>query len=262
MTVTSQSMQYDAEPSTTLPDVACGLSPNDCRVTPASTSRHADCLCAALLAAVGGLDAAHNIVTPLSWGSFTSYAGKPVKCSPVEAADASFCHAIIHRQEGHADGEFGTGFSNANYWYRMASGAHLRISRRLVSSEWVSCEQPPLTAYSFSCQLAPSPPPGTPGAAGDVLRAPLLEAARRLAAASGDARLVQHVEGHGVDWSSTRFVGLCAQAAQGGTDAAPLRSFCEGVMAEELRLFVEHCLRKQREAAAASGGGGGGGGRG
>lgn len=124
ITVTSQSLQYDAEPTTPLPNVARGLTPDDCRVAgSAPGSRHADCLAGALLTACGGLDAAHNIVTPLSWGSFTPYAGKPVACSPCEAADASYVHAMIHRQEGSADGEFGTGFSNANYWYRNASGA-------------------------------------------------------------------------------------------------------------------------------------------
>jgi hypothetical protein len=29
-------------------------------------------------------------------------------------------HALIHRQEGACDGEFGSGFSNANYWYAAA----------------------------------------------------------------------------------------------------------------------------------------------
>lgn len=124
MTVTSQAMQYDAEPSTPLPAVAEGLLPEDCRISGAAvTSHHAACVAAALLAAVGGLDAAHNLVTPLSWGSWTAYAGKPVHCTPPEAADAAYCHAMIHRQEGSADGEFGSGFTNANYWYKTASGA-------------------------------------------------------------------------------------------------------------------------------------------
>lgn len=96
-------------------------------------------------------------------------------------------------------------------------------------------------------------PAGTPGAAGDVLRAPLLAAARKLAAASGDKRLLDHVEGHGAEWSAIRFVGLCAQAAQ-GKDSTLLR-FCEGVMAEELRLFVDHCVRKQQEGAGGGAGG-------
>lgn len=41
--------------------------------------------------------------------------GKPIVNSPA-AAEASYVHAIIHRQEGQCIGEFGSGFSNANYW--------------------------------------------------------------------------------------------------------------------------------------------------
>lgn len=86
---------------------------------------------------------------------------------------------------------------------------------------------------------------GVPGAAGDVLREPLLQTARSLAAASADTRLAEHVQGHGGVWNAHRFVALCASAAQ-SRDATLLR-FCEGIMAEELRLFVDHCCMKQLE---------------
>lgn len=166
MTVTSQCMQYDAEPSTPLPDVARSLTPDDCRIAPGSRSRHADCIAGALLAAVGGLDAAHNIVTPLSWRSFTPYAGKPVACSPMEAADASYVHALIHRQEGSADGEFGSGFSNANFWHRTAAGAHAsqspcqaaRVFRHAVWTAAVTAVHPEHDFRGFD-QGASSLPP-------------------------------------------------------------------------------------------------------
>jgi hypothetical protein len=69
--------------------------------------------------ACGGLDQAHNLVTPLSWGAWTPYAGAPKPGSPA-AREAAYVHALIHRQEGSCDGEFGSGFSNANYWYAAA----------------------------------------------------------------------------------------------------------------------------------------------
>lgn len=47
----------------------------------------------------------------------TAPIGKPIPDSPA-AAEAAYVHAIIHRQEGQCIGEFGSGFSNANYWYR------------------------------------------------------------------------------------------------------------------------------------------------
>lgn len=81
MTVTSTPMQYDAEPTVPLPAVIQGLSPAD--VLPGggnssggSTAAHMARVIAGLLyVAVGGLDAAHNLVTPLCWGSWTPYSG-------------------------------------------------------------------------------------------------------------------------------------------------------------------------------------------
>lgn len=52
---------------------------------------------ALLYLACGGLDEAHNLVTPLSWPLKTDFGGKPVKGSPANA-EASYAHALIHRQ--------------------------------------------------------------------------------------------------------------------------------------------------------------------
>lgn len=81
MTVTSLPMQYDADPIVPLPDCIAGLQPAD--VLPAGSSsssstgrEHMARVIAGLLyVACGGLDAAHNLVTPLCWGSWTPYAG-------------------------------------------------------------------------------------------------------------------------------------------------------------------------------------------
>jgi hypothetical protein len=124
MLVSSIPMQYEAQPTAPLPACLQGLQPEDV-VANCSTERkahYARVILGLLHAACGGLDVAHNLVTPLCWGSWTSYAGAPISGSPA-AADAAYVHAIVHRQEGHCDGEFGSGFSNANYWY-AAAGEH------------------------------------------------------------------------------------------------------------------------------------------
>merc|ERR1712232_1366233 len=64
----------------------------------------------------GGLDEAHNLVTPLSWPASTPFAGPP-KTGGIAEHDASYLHALIHRREGDLIGEFGTGFHNSNYWW-------------------------------------------------------------------------------------------------------------------------------------------------
>jgi hypothetical protein len=88
MTVTNLPMQYEAEPTVPLPNCIAGLLPGD--ILPAGKSssssssssssvarEHMARVVAGLLyVACGGLDAAHNLVTPLCWGSWTPYAGK------------------------------------------------------------------------------------------------------------------------------------------------------------------------------------------
>ena len=71
---------------------------------------------AALYTGIGGLDEAHNLVTPLSWGAPTPFAGPPVRRSPARN-DATYVHALVHRCEGEVVGEAGTGFSNCRFWW-------------------------------------------------------------------------------------------------------------------------------------------------
>lgn len=98
-------MQYESEPTAPLPPCVHGLSPRD--VAPAPEQDHMARVVAALLyLAVGGLDQAHNLVTPLCWGSRTAYGGPPIRGSAA-AQDAAYVHALVHRQEGACDGEVG-----------------------------------------------------------------------------------------------------------------------------------------------------------
>lgn len=71
---------------------------------------------------LGAIDEAHNLVTPHSWPSPTTYGG-PAKYASEARDDASYCHMIVHRMEGENLGEFGTGFDNSKYWISKAFGS-------------------------------------------------------------------------------------------------------------------------------------------
>jgi hypothetical protein len=75
---------------------------------------------ALLLLGGGGADECHALVTPLSWPDGTSFGGPPVEGSAA-AAEATWAHALVHRQEAFHVGEFGTGWHNSAFWYGMAS---------------------------------------------------------------------------------------------------------------------------------------------
>eukprot|EP00775_Hariotina_reticulata_P001172 gene1172-1510_t len=78
-------------------------------------------------------------------GSWTPYAGNPIPGSPA-AADAAYVHAVIHRQEGSCIGEFGSGFSNASYWYR-AAGDHPIFPQLLQEGQRVAKGKPKCEAH-------------------------------------------------------------------------------------------------------------------
>ncbi len=129
LALTSIPMEYTAQPAAPLPSIAAGLSPADVMPAGATSTAaagqlpdEATVITALLYLALGGVDQAHNLVTPLSWGAPTNYGGRPKTGSPA-AQDAAYVHALVHRLEGACDGEFGSGFSNAQYWYR-AAGQH------------------------------------------------------------------------------------------------------------------------------------------
>lgn len=67
----------------------------------------------------GGLDEAHNLITPHTWAAPTTFAGPP-KLQSTMSRDAKYCHVIVHRMEGENLGEFGSGFNNSGYWMGQA----------------------------------------------------------------------------------------------------------------------------------------------
>lgn len=68
---------------------------------------------------LGGLDEAHNLITPHSWSAPTTFGGLP-KLRSTASREAKYCHVIVHRMEGENLGEFGSGFNNSNYWLGQA----------------------------------------------------------------------------------------------------------------------------------------------
>merc|ERR1712244_28328 len=71
---------------------------------------------------MNAIDECHNLVTPLSWPSSTSFGGKPISGSSA-SQNACYAHALTHRREGEYVGEFGTGWNNSNYWFGQ-TGTH------------------------------------------------------------------------------------------------------------------------------------------
>lgn len=127
----SQSMEYVSDPKRSPLSRACS------ELVPASEGRSvpeafiqelrsrgckqdkAEMGAAVLCLMLGGLDEAHNLVTPHSWASPTVFGGPPKFGSPVKL-EASYCHSIVHRMEGFNPGEFGTGWNNSGYWISTA----------------------------------------------------------------------------------------------------------------------------------------------
>lgn len=64
------------------------------------------------------------------------HAQPPIRGSPA-AQEAAYVHALVHRWEGTHEGEFGTGFNNANYWYRAAG--HHPVRLQIMSSVFCFC---------------------------------------------------------------------------------------------------------------------------
>jgi hypothetical protein len=80
-----------------LPECARNLQHSDVLENPTARQRHViDVLLGLLYLACGGLDEAHALVTPHSWPSSTSFAGAPIRNSPV-AKQATYAHAMVHR---------------------------------------------------------------------------------------------------------------------------------------------------------------------
>ena len=83
-------------------------------------TKHYIMISLALICLGNGLgDEAHALVTPLSWNEETYFGGPSISSQATEevVSLASYVHALVHRKEGFAQGEFGMmGYQNANYW--------------------------------------------------------------------------------------------------------------------------------------------------
>lgn len=113
---------------------------------------------ALLLLGGGGADECHALVTPLSWPEGTTFGGPPVDGSEA-AAEATWAHALVHRQEAFHVGEFGTGWHNSAFWYGMTAMSPERAARmRALAVErasgdsareaWVHANLPPPSTWA------------------------------------------------------------------------------------------------------------------
>ena len=95
-----------------------------------NTRHHLSSIALALVFLGNGLpDEAHNLITPLSWNEDTYFGGYTLmnqNLDPTVIALASYTHALVHRREGFAQGEFGMmGYQNANYWANAANARNV-----------------------------------------------------------------------------------------------------------------------------------------
>ena len=116
-----------------LPTDLNALSPTGEGLLPSEVAggEMAQVLVALIFIARGALDAAHDIVGSL------------------DSPEATYAHAMIHRQEGASTGEAGLpGYSNSRYWFSCLGehplfaqmtefvAAHPGVPRTMSSSEW------------------------------------------------------------------------------------------------------------------------------
>ena len=111
-----------------------------------NTRQHLSSIALALVFLGNGLpDEAHDLITPLSWNEDTYFGGYTLmnqNLDPTVIALASYTHALVHRREGFAQGEFGMmGYQNANYWANAANARNVNdvlplkdIGNRIMNS--------------------------------------------------------------------------------------------------------------------------------
>mmetsp|Transcript_95028 Transcript_95028/g.188259 ORF Transcript_95028/g.188259 Transcript_95028/m.188259 type:complete len:305 (+) Transcript_95028:16-930(+) len=113
---------------------------------------------AVLCLMLGGVDEAHNLVTPHSWPAPTSFGGPPRRGSEVRQ-EAAYCHVIVHRMEGENVGEFGTGFNNSNYWIGNAFGSKSHEIfpelKQRAAEVFTGCAEAESALRSMSCDWDP-----------------------------------------------------------------------------------------------------------
>ena len=78
---------------------------------------HADVMLGLVYMMVGGVDESHDLVLPYSLPCDTDWGGPAVLDSPA-LGSATYCHALVHRNEGVHIGELGMqGWDNAKTWF-------------------------------------------------------------------------------------------------------------------------------------------------
>eukprot|EP00397_Hematodinium_sp_SG-2012_P042816 GEMP01047441.1.p1 GENE.GEMP01047441.1~~GEMP01047441.1.p1 ORF type:complete len:238 (+),score=60.71 GEMP01047441.1:37-714(+) len=111
---------FDLTPSdhSTLPTVARHI--DEPLVDGGGTAVHEciDVLRALFFFGIGGIVESHDLITP-----FTVPVGTN-RCPPQWADTALWIHALCHRREGHFEGKFGAGWSNASFWSSQLHTAH------------------------------------------------------------------------------------------------------------------------------------------
>lgn len=167
------------------------------------TTDKAEVGAAVLCLMMGGMDEAHNLVTPHSQASPTIFGG-PAKHGSTMKREASYCHIIVHRNEGSNPGEMGSGFKNSKYW---------------ISSTFPAGEIHPIWPA-------------------------LKQAAEELAEASSgfahrEARGALKSMG---TWNPLKFNSLCEQAVE--CEDEEMLAWCSAVQSRELSLLFEHIVGK------------------
>lgn len=170
----------------------------------------------ALICLGNGLtDEAHDLVTPLSWPSETSFGyGPPIvsKIPPEAKSFATHVHCLVHRKEGFHIGEFGMeGFNNAAYWASSVKRSEGMSS--LPHNDWLQQMRSLLNKYS------------------------------------NDASIQEWGKGNGfLDGNATyydpqKLHDLCAQAMKDKIESN-LRAFAEEAAETEVRVLLAHSLQR------------------
>eukprot|EP00929_Paragymnodinium_shiwhaense_P004522 TRINITY_DN105518_c0_g1_i1.p1 TRINITY_DN105518_c0_g1~~TRINITY_DN105518_c0_g1_i1.p1 ORF type:complete len:342 (-),score=92.55 TRINITY_DN105518_c0_g1_i1:46-1071(-) len=164
--LSSYRMQYQAKPSRS-PLRSCGipiLEAEDGAQALVAELRgwgigehRADVAAAAVCLLLGGVDDAHNLVTPHCQLTPTVYGGLPIYKTEV-VGEASYCNAIVHRMEGEQNSEYGTGFYQSTRWLPKGIGDKLNgfptFSDLLAYAQSLTADHP--EARSFIQKMGPN----------------------------------------------------------------------------------------------------------
>ena len=178
-----------------------------------SSLHHAQVTRGLLYLSMNGIDECHNLVTPLSWSSYTSFGGKYIDNSPANQ-NACYSHALTHRREGQYIGEFGTGWNNSCYWFGQ-TGKHKilfpKIAKYATDIVYNNHDQ---NKYKNNKQIT------------KFLQSILV---------------IKNKNNKQFDlqWDPQSFSNLCEKAVKQRDNT--LMSYCQDVANKEWRLLIDHC---------------------